>query len=194
MSEGEVQSTENSETPSLNNEDESQETQVADEVVAKATHQRVLGESRKYKERMVHAEAKIKEIEESSLSEQKKYKELYERAKGDLKVVNESHTKLQLKTQLIPALTKAGCIEVNDAMKLGNTDLLLQDPDDNSLQGVAEYVKDLQQTKPFLFTAGKPSSVNQSLPAPGKVPIAGTETDYSNLSTDEIKKRLKALG
>lgn len=191
----EATSTENSEATSLNNEEESQENQVTDEMVTKVTHNRVLGESRKYKQRMINAEAKVKEAEDTRLTDQQKYKEAYERTKVELESEKKSKAHLQLKTQLIPALSKAGCIEITDAMKLGNNDFLIQDPDSDSLDGVDAYVKDLKQNKPYLFVSGKSSSVNESLPAPGKPQESRkNKLDFSHLTKAEVQTKLRELG
>lgn len=164
-----------------------------EEVIRKETHLRVLSESKKYKQRAAEAEAKIKAIEESQLSEQQQYKQLYERTKQELESTKKAQTELQLKTQLMPKLTAAGCRDVVDAMKLGNPSLLLQDEQAGSLVGIDEYVEDLKQRKPWLFESWKPSSVNPSLPSSGKVPI-GTKQDYSKLSKEQIMDQLRAIG
>jgi hypothetical protein len=78
-----------------------------------------------------------------------------------------------------------------DALQLGNRELLLHDGE--ALVGVDEFVKDLQSRKPWLFDAGKPSSVNPTLPSPARVGPAG-KPDYSKLSTEELRQRLRDLG
>lgn len=164
----------------------------SEEAVRKETHLRVLTESKKYKQRAAEAEARLKAIEESQMSEKQQYKELYERTKAELETERKTKTELQLKTQLMPKLTAAGCRDVVDAMKLGNTSLLLQDADSDSLVGIDEYVSDLQQRKPWLFDNGRPSSVNPSLPSAGKVPL-GQKQDYSRLTKEQIMDQLRSL-
>lgn len=193
MDQGEVQSTSNEETPSLNSGEANQETQQTEleDVIRKETHQRVLKESQKYKQRAMQAEARLNEFEEKTLSEQKQYRELAERYKGELEQIKTAKAELEIRTQLLPELTKAGCRDATDALQLGNRELLLHDGD--SLVGVDEFVSDLQKRKPWLFESGKPSSVNPSLPSPGKVPGNG-KIDYSKLSTEEIRQKLRELG
>ncbi len=196
MDQGEVLPTANAEAPSLNSGEATPEQQTQaelDDIVRRETHQRVLNESRKYKQRAVEAEAKANALEEAKLSEQQQYKELADRYKTELDQIKQAKTELQLRTQLLPELTKAGCRDAVDALQLGNRDLLLQDPSGDDLVGVDEFVKDLQSRKPWLFENGKPSSVNPSLPVPGKTPVTAGNDDYSKLSTDELWARLKSL-
>lgn len=194
MDHGEVQPTANAEAPSLNNgEATHDDNQVdLDDVIRRETHQRVLRESQKFKQRALEAEAKANALEEAKLTEQQQYKELADRYKSELEKVRQAKTELQLKTQLMPALSQAGCRDVTDAMKLGNSELLFGD--DDSLNGVEEYVKDLQQRKPWLFDNGKPSSVNPSLPSPGRVPIGDlNKVDYSKMSKAELDAEISRL-
>jgi hypothetical protein len=193
MDQGEVQVEANAETPSLNNGEATPETNQVEleDVIRRETHQRVLTESRKYKQRAVEAEARLNSLEEAQLGEQQKYKELADRYKSELETIKTAKTELQLRTQLIPELSRAGCRDASDALQLGNRELLFGDGDE--LNGVDDFVKDLQQRKPYLFDVGKPSSVNPSLPTPGAVPSVGEKEDYSKLSSEEIMNRLKAL-
>lgn len=192
MESGEVQVESKDATPSLNNGEATHEaTQEAlDEVVRKETHQRVLRESQKYKQRAMEAEAKAGALEEAKLAEQQQYKELAERYKVELETVKKAKTKLQLESKLLPALTQAGCRDVTDAMKLGNEELLFGV--DESLEGVDEYVKDLQTRKPWLFESGKPSSVNPTLPS-GGLKVQSGRKDFSEMSVEELDAEIKRL-
>jgi len=194
MDQGEVRPTANAEAPQPNSQGESHESQeTAEAIVRRDTHLRVLKESQKYKQPAVEAETKLKTFEETMLAEQQQYKELAEHYRSELNEVKTAKTELQLRTQLLPELAKHGCRDATDALQLGDRKLLMHDPDSESLIGVEEFVKDLQQRKPWLFDNGKPSSINPSLTSVGKVPIGGKE-DLSSLTKDEIKARLKSLG
>lgn len=194
MDQGEVPVSTNVEPTQPNGASESQESQTTlDEMIKRETHQRVLKESQKYKQRAVEAEAKNNQLEEAKLNEQKQYKELADRYKSERDELKATTTTLQLKTQLMPLLTQAGCRDVVDAMKLGNNELLLSDPDNDKLVGVEDYVKDLQLKKPWLFDTGKPSSVNPSLPSPGNSSGVGSKEDINNLSVEEVNKRLAQI-
>lgn len=164
-----------------------------DKETAVEINARLLEESKRNKQRARDAEARLKAIEESQLTEQQRYKELYENTKSKLESTQKKATELQLKTQLMPKLSAAGCVDVTDAMKLGNAALLVHDEEENSLSGVDEYISDLQKRKPYLFKSGKPSSVNDSLPPGGKVPIGNGKEDYSKLTKEQIKDRLRQL-
>lgn len=192
MEQGSVPSTANAETPSLNNEDAKPETQVElEDVIKRETHQRVLKESQKFKQRAMEAEAKANSLEEAKLTEQQQYKELAERYKTELVSVKEAKTKLQLESKLLPALSSAGCREVTDAMKLGNNDLLFGA--DDQLEGVDEYVKDLQHRKPWLFDNGKPSSVNPALPSGGLNVEVNSKPDYASMTAEQLDAEIAAL-
>lgn len=194
MDQGEVLPTVNTEAPSLNSGEESptEKTQVElDDVIRRETHQRVLKESQKYKQRAMEAEAKASALEEAKMSEQQQYKELADRYKSELDKVKQAQVELQLKTQLVPALSKAGCVDPSDAMQLGNQELLFGA--EGSLEGVEDYVNDLKQRKPYLFDAGKPSSVNPSLPSAGDVASVRNTKPVSEMSESEIRQQLREL-
>lgn len=193
MSEPKVDESPNGDQLPSNEVKNNQTTDNQDDFVQRDTHMRVLSESKKYKQRAIEAEARAKSLEEAKLTEQQQYKELAERYKKENESLKSNYTELQLRSQLIPKLVSSGVRDVEDAMKLGNTDVLMHDPDSDSLLGVEDFVKDLKTRKPWLFDSGKPSSVNSSLPASDlNRPTATRKEDLNSLSRDEIMKRLKS--
>lgn len=176
---------------------------VSEDMVSKL-NQRLLEESKANKLRFQKAEAALaerqKQLEETKVQEdlkKGKFKELYEqerKSKADLEL--ELQTKVKalenqiLQSKFSESAAKAGCIDSEVALVVGNTELLQFDPEDYSLHGVDLYLEDLKKNKPHLFKQNTTPTVNPSVPGG----VGNNKEDYSKLSKDEIAKKLFELG
>ena len=165
-------------------------TQELQDAVAKATHQRVLSESKQFKSRAVAAEERLKLIEDEALKIQQNHEERATRFETELKQTKAEKSALLKRVTLEPALRAAGCVDVATAIQIGDLNLLLEEG--GQLSGVDEFVGTLKQGKPYLFLSQIPSSVNASMPS-GGLKVSTATPDVKSLSSKELMDALKAM-
>lgn len=146
---------------------EAQGTGVKD-FVAKDTHSRVLSESRKYKERAQEAEKRLQEIETKKLEEDGKYKELAESYQQKLQSQQRVNMSLAVQAAVSEPARKAGCVNVDDLLKLGDASLLEYDADTGTVSGADHFVESAKNTRPWLFQQPQRPVTNPA--TPGGVP------------------------
>lgn len=129
-----------------------------------ASVERLLAESKKYKERAQAAEKELETQRKSNLAEQGKFKELYERSVAEHLEYKKSRTAVDIKSAISLAAQKAGCINVEDLVKLGDASLLQYDEDSGQVHGLELYVQEAKKNKPYLFTQPKGAMINPAVP------------------------------
>ena len=152
---------------------------------------RLLDESKKYKKAYQDTRSKLEELEKSKLQEQQKYKELYEQTEQKYQGLYKSLVKEKIRSSVADKASKAGCLDVDALLKLGNAELLQLDEDTLDVHGADTFVEEAKKAKPYLFQAAKASNINAT--TPGGVVRTGTKT-LKDLSKDEIMSQLRALG
>lgn len=133
----------------------------------KSTVERLLAESKKWKERATKAEPLVKEYEsfkQKQLQEQGEYKQLYEKTHEELVTLKQQSAKMAVKTQLVEALKSAGCIDAEAAVQLGPSSLLSYDEATGVLDGKDLFVQEVKKNKQYLFSAAKAPMINPAVP------------------------------
>lgn len=161
-----------------------------EETVRRETHQRVLKESQKYKQMLSEYKTKYEEMENTRLKEQDNWKALAEKLQEENSGLKGTLGVLAIKSQLTPKLIEAGCVDVDDALALGSNDLLVHD--EGQISGVEQFLEDLRQRKPYLFTSKIPSSVNTAHPS-GGLKYETPKKDFSSMTLEELKAHEKLL-
>lgn len=161
-----------------------------DPAVKKETHERVLAESKKFKDRAIAAEKKVQEAEAAKLEAEGKHKEradLYQERYNNL---SQSLMKDRISLSVKSEAAKAGAVNPDDVFRLGQSDLLQYDESTGVVHGVDLFVSKLKETSPYLFKKDAPPTINPVTPTAGPV-VAGKPTGA--LSQDEIREKLHAL-
>ena len=169
------------------------ETKVTDQSVVNqlsAKELELLTENKKYRVRAQESEKKLKAIEDETLKIQQNHEERANRFSSELQTVKAEKTALLRRVSLEPALRAAGCLDMSTAIQIGKADLLMEEG--GSLTGVDDFVADLKQGKPYLFSSQTPSSVNASMPNGGLKQEPKTE-DLSTMSKADLMAKLRAL-
>ena len=165
-----------------------------DDVVAKATHQRVLQESKKYRTELLALKGRWESLEDEALKEQGREKERADKLSERLTRVEAEKSALLIESKLVPALVAAGCIDTATALKLIDKSLIQEDGGD--LVGKDDAVAALQKANPYMFGSKVPSSINSAVPA-GGIKQPNQKLDTSKMSSDDMLaelRRLEALG
>jgi hypothetical protein len=153
-------------------------------------NERLLAESKKYKKQYQETKSKLEELEKSKLKEQAQYKELYEKAEDKYQTLYKALVKEKVKTAVTDRASKAGCVDVEALLKLGNTQLLQIDEETLEVQGTDVFVEDAKKLKPYLFGSPKAPTINSA--TPGGV-AKGSQKTIKEMSKDEILAQLRAL-
>jgi len=163
------------------------------ETTAPATselNERVLAESKQYKKKYQDTKAKLEELEKSKLQEQSQYKELWQKSEEKYQGLYKSLVKEKVRTAVTNHALKAGCVDVDDLLKLGNTQLLQIDEESLDVQGADVFVDEAKKSKPYLFPGQKAPTINSA--TPGGV-VKGSQKTIKEMSKDEILAQLRAL-
>jgi len=147
-----------------NEEDRTEETSKGPDV------DRILSESKNYKKRAQAAERRLKEFEESQLKENEKWKEAYEKKANEYESLEKRIVQNAVQSEVRQAAIKAGCIDPDAVVRLGDLSSLEYDPETNSVVGVDDLIQSLQAGKSYLFA--KPTApVTSGIPkAPKDAP------------------------
>jgi len=136
----------------------------AEKAVRLETHTRVLEESRKYKQRMKDAEKRLEEIERAKLEEQGKHKEVAETYKQQLENQRQINLKLAVRQAVSGPANRAGCIDLDDLLKLGDQAKIEYDPDTGEVYGADAFVEAMKTNRPYLFHQANKTVVNPAVP------------------------------
>jgi len=152
----------------------------------KKTHERVLDESRKNKDKWQDLKTEVDTATSQRLEEQGEYKELYTALQSTLSDERKSRMKDRIQHAVSTEATKVGAVDVDDLFVLGNSELLQYDESSGSVHGVDIFIEDLKKRKPHLFGAKPSATVNPS--APGAVSLGKrtlTAGDIAKLPADQ---------
>ena len=152
---------------------------------------RLLAESKEYKRKYQATKAKLEELEKSKLQEQSQYKELWQKSEEKFQNLYKTLVKEKVRSAVSDKAAKAGCIDVDDLLKLGNTQLLEVNQETLEVEGVDVFVDEAKKLKPYLFMAQKTPTINTTTPGGGTLK-AGVK-QLKDLTKDEILAQLKSL-
>ena len=178
------------ETEATANAETAKQEVVSTEAQSSELNERLLSESKQYKKKYQEAKTKLEEIEKSALQSQSKYKELYEKSEEKYQGLYKNLVKEKVKTAVANHALKAGCVDVEDLLQLGNKQLLQIDEETMEVQGADVFVEEAKKTKPYLFNIQKTPTINSS--TPGGV-VKGSQKTIKEMSKEEILAQLRAL-
>lgn len=161
------------------------------QATASEVNARLLEESKANKKRAQELQAQLDAIKKSQLEKQSEYKKLWEdeKSKGEKlfkTVVNE-----KVKSAVEKVASKAGAIDTDAVMALGDSKLLVVDEETLTVEGVDIFIEDLKKKKPALFAVTKSAAVNGV--TPGGV-TQSNKKPLSALTKEELLAQLRALG
>lgn len=147
---------------------------------------RILKESKAWKKRAQEAEQRLKDMEEKTLKEQNNYKSLYEKKDQEVKLLAQKLMSDKKKLALQAGAQKFKVRDIQDALALGNKDLLQYDQEADAFVGVDEFFEDLKVRKPYFFESEKTAVATPARPG-GQI----KEVPFDQLSLDEREKAIK---
>jgi len=150
--------------------------------------ERLLRESKAFKSRALAAERELETIKKASLQEQGKYKEMYEATQGKYDSLLKNLVKEKIRSSVGECATKAGCVNVDALLKLGNAGLLEYDEENGLVNGSDLFVEDARKQHPYLFNASKTAAINPATPGGAMKPKTLTAEDIAKLPLDQKMK------
>lgn len=170
-------------TPELDTDVESADS--APETKPDQSLDRLLAESKKYKQRAQDAEKRLKQLADLQKSEQGKYKELFEERESEVKNLRLKIQEFAVRNTVIPKATESGCVDIEALFRLGDMETLEID-EDGDVHNVDGFLENAKKRYPYLFSQTPKATINPKIPASGPSP----KTDLKSMSRAE---RLKAL-
>jgi hypothetical protein len=146
---------------------------------------RLLAESKKYKQRAQDAEKQLKRLADLQKSEQGKYKELFEEREKEVSSLKLKIQEFAVRNTVIPKATEMGCVDIEALFRLGDMGSLEID-EDGDVHNVDGFIESAKKRYPYLFNSTPKATINPKIPASGPSPKA----DLKSMSRAE---RLKAL-
>jgi ribosomal protein L19E len=139
---------------------------------AEGSAARLLEESKNWKKRATQAEKELEDLKKKEAESQGQFKKLYEEEKKRNEEISKSYIRTQVKMSVDDLAKKAGCVNVEALMKLGNPELLEYNQENGNVYGADLFIEDAKKHHPYLFSAGvKPPTINPATPGgvvPGK--------------------------
>lgn len=162
---------------------------------ASEVNARLLEESKANKKKAQELQAQLDGIKRASLEKQSEFKKLYEEEKSKNDKLFKSVVNREVKNAVEKVASKAGAIDFDAVMALGDRQLLVvhqsESDDTFSVDGVETFIDDLKKKKPNLFTVTKSAAVN------GVTPGGTTQSNkkqLKDLTKEELLAQLRALG
>jgi rhamnose utilization protein RhaD (predicted bifunctional aldolase and dehydrogenase) len=139
-------------------------TQEPTQVTQEASAERLLQESKKFKERAFKAEKELESIKKAQLTQQGEYKRLYEEAQTKLEQMKKSVVREKVSSTLAAEAAKLGCVAPDAVLKLVNGELLQFDEDTATVYGADVALGEVKQKYPMLFQKQATAVINPSTP------------------------------
>lgn len=168
-------------TPNVND-------QAPREAVKIDTHKRVLDEAKAFKKRAQEAERRLEEIEKQKLQEQGKYQELSDTYKQQLERERKVNLELAVRMAVSGPAAKAGCVDLDDLLKLGDTSFLEYDPETGGVSGAESFVENMKTQRPYLFQQPHKPVVNPAVPG-GTPTVEKKEKSLEDALLDAFQKK-----
>lgn len=131
---------------------------------ADTSAERLLQESKRFKERAFKAEKELETVRKAALTEQGKYKELYESTIQKLEQQHKAIVRDKVSSSVLQEATKLGCVATDAVLKLVNSELLQWDEDTGTLHGAELALAEVKQKYPMLFQKQATAVINPSTP------------------------------
>lgn len=154
----------------------------------KSTNERLLNESKKNREAYLKAKKELDELKQKQLSEQGKFKELYEKANAELAQIKKQSMLKDISFSVKLAAEKSGFVKPDNALKLGNSELLQYDEATGQVFGVETFVDELKKEYPQLFSQAQKSVINPMAPMGVTTEKKLTAADVTKLKGAEKSK------
>ena len=134
------------------------------------TNARLLRESQQWKSRAQAKEREKEESEKAQMVSQQEWKKLAEKYQNENKELKESRRRDRIRAAVHDLALRAGCVNVEDLLRVGNQTLMEYDDDSGEVNGADIFVEETRRLKPYLFqtSKNKPSTINSV--TPGSVP------------------------
>lgn len=170
----------NAQDPSVNTEAEESNEEVQDSKQAAQTAARLLRESKEWKAKFQALKHEREEQEKQRLTAQQEWKALAEKLTNENQALKESRRREKIRNAIHDRALRAGCVNVEDLLKVGNIGLLQLDEETDEVQGADVFVEEARRLKPYLFQHGKSTAKSSTINSvtPGGVPekkISSTE-------------------
>jgi hypothetical protein len=166
---------------------ESQENASKTETAAQV-NERLLRESKEYKQKYLETKRALEGREKAEQEEKGRFKELYEAERQKNEQIRKMMVKSSVERSVAEHAVKAGCVNLEDLLKLGDTKLLQFDEESGTVMGVDLFVEDAKKRKPYLFTASKTPTINPSTPGGVAKDKPLTAMDIAKLPADQKMK------
>lgn len=131
---------------------------------ASEVNARLLEESKQNKKLAREYKAKLEEVEKAKLQEQEKYKELWQKSEEKFKGLYKTLITEKVKTAVADKASKAGAVDIDAIMVMGNKELLQVDEETLEVHGTDTYVEELKKMKPYLFKTISTTQINSTTP------------------------------
>lgn len=163
-----------------------QATETADQV-----NQRLLNESKKYKEQFKTVKQELDSYKKKQLEEQGRWQEIAKQKEEELKQFQEAFINEKINSSLSKAAEKSGCLDVDALMKLGDHSLLKFDDESMRIDGVENFIDNAKQKYSFLFRNAQMPQVNSVRPGgPVQEPKAYSAQDVARIKDPKLKMDL----
>lgn len=172
------------------NAEGTEEIQATTETAAQI-NQRLLNESKKYKEQFKTVKQELDAFKKTQLQEQGRWKEIAEQKEQELSQFQEAFITEKVNSALSRAAEKSGCVDIDALMKLGDHDLLEFDEESMNIGGVEAFIDNAKQKYSFLFRNGQVPQVNSVRPG-GSVlePKTYSPQDIARIKDPKLKMDL----
>lgn len=151
---------------------------------------RLLRESKEWKAKYQQLRHEREDTEKRRLESQQEWKALAEKLTTENKSLEESYKREKIRAAVHDRALRAGCLNVEDLLVVGNTGLLQVDDQTHEVQGADLFVEEARRLKPYLFqqkSQGKSSTINSV--TPGGVPEKKiSSTDVASMKQGDPRK------
>lgn len=132
---------------------------------AAKTAERLLEESKKYKERALRAERELEATKKAKLEEQGNWKAIAEESQKKYETLSKAVLEDKLNNAVEREAVKHGCVDVEALLSLGDKKMLQFEQDTGIVHGVELLVEDLKKRKPYLFAQKSNAVINPATPS-----------------------------
>lgn len=132
---------------------------------AEGSAQRILEESKKWKARASIAEKELQDLKKKEAEKQGQYQKLYEEANARAESLAKDKVRSKVRSSVDELARKAGCVNIESLMKLGNPELLEFNEENEKVYGTDLFIEDAKKMHPYLFSSGvKTPTINPATP------------------------------
>lgn len=151
---------------------------------------RLLRESKEWKAKYFALKNEREEAEKKRLESQQEWKALAERLTNENKSLKDIYKTEKLRAAVHDRALRAGCINIEDLLKVGDQSLLQYDEEAQVWQGAEIFIEEARRLKPYLFQQkGASRSLTINSVTPGGVPEKKTSSaEIANMKPGDPRK------